>query len=269
MQKIFRQLSILVLIGVMLSTAFADTIRLKDGSIVKGKITGFSGGRFTVTIGEGQRRRTLTFEADEVESVEFDAVNTNAERSVAGNAGSNAQPASSRPASVPRVITTDTSTASVQKPPVIKSEPKVVRSDPPAEYPTVSSERASAVKPIELNVKVLADNTSNGWTNSGWVVKKGQRIKIIGDGEASLGNGQMTGPSGRYEIDDKGKLMQAVPTGALIAVIGDDNNDFIYIGSEREFTAERDGALFLGINEGNLEDNTGAFSVKVEIRPGI
>ena len=61
--------------------------------------------------------------------------------------------------------------------------------------------------------------------------------------------------------------MPAVPTGALIAVIGDDNNDFIYIGAEREFTAQRDGALFLGVNEGDLSDNSGSFTVKIEIRP--
>ena len=68
------------------------------------------------------------------------------------------------------------------------------------------------------------------------------------------------------ELNDEQKLMKSVPTGALIAVIGDDNNDFIYIGAEREFTATRDGALFLGINEGNLNDNSGAFDVKIEIK---
>jgi hypothetical protein len=61
--------------------------------------------------------------------------------------------------------------------------------------------------------------------------------------------------------------MRNVPTGALIAVVGDDNNDFIYIGAEREFTATRDGALFLGVNEGHLDDNSGAYSVKIEVIP--
>ena len=37
--------------------------------------------------------------------------------------------------------------------------------------------------------------------------------------------------------------------------------------SPLEFIAERDGALFLGVNEGNLNDNSGAFEVKVEIDP--
>jgi hypothetical protein len=61
--------------------------------------------------------------------------------------------------------------------------------------------------------------------------------------------------------------LKSVPTGALLAVIGDDNNDFIYIGASREFTAGRDGALYLGVNEGNLNDNSGAFDVKIEILP--
>jgi hypothetical protein len=98
-------------------------------------------------------------------------------------------------------------------------------------------------------------------------VKKGQRIRITGSGEISLGKGNKTSAGGSYDLEDEAKLLKAVPTGALIAVIGDDNNDFIYIGTSREFVAERDGALFLGVNEGNLNDNSGAFEVKVEIEP--
>jgi hypothetical protein len=116
-------------------------------------------------------------------------------------------------------------------------------------------------------VKVLGDNTANGWTNSGFVVKKGQRIRISGDGTVSLGNGRSSTPSGDPDLEDPSKLLKAVPTGALIAVIGDDNNDFIYIGLEREFTAARDGALYLGVNEGNLNDNAGSYSVKIEVVP--
>ncbi len=56
-------------------------------------------------------------------------------------------------------------------------------------------------------------------------------------------------------------------TGALIAVVGDDNNEFIFVGNSREFTATRDGALFLGVNEGNLDDNSGTFDVRIEIDP--
>jgi hypothetical protein len=63
--------------------------------------------------------------------------------------------------------------------------------------------------------------------------------------------------------------MKDQPTGGLIAVIGDDNNDFIFIGDDLEFVAERDGALFLGVNEGILDDNTGAYDVVIEIATTI
>ena len=113
----------------------------------------------------------------------------------------------------------------------------------------------------------MADNTANGWTNTGWFVTNGQRIRITGDGKVSLGDGKTSPPSGVPSIPDEQKLLKNVATGALIAVMGDDKYDFIYVGAEREFTANRDGALYLGINEGYLEDNTGSFNVKIEIIP--
>ena len=54
---------------------------------------------------------------------------------------------------------------------------------------------------------------------------------------------------------------------ADIRSIDFDNQDFIYIGTTREIVATRDGALFLGINEGNLDDNRGSYDVKVEVSP--
>jgi hypothetical protein len=123
------------------------------------------------------------------------------------------------------------------------------------------------MQPIAWDVKVTADNTNNGWTNSGWVVRKGQRIRITGDGSVDLGKGKKSTPSGDPDIPDQQKLLKNVATGALIAVIGDNNNDFIYVGAERTFTATRDGALFLGINEGYLDDNRGSYAVKIEILP--
>src|SRR5690242_2337663 len=56
-----------------LSTSFfADTIRLKDGSLIKGTIVSFADGRFVVVIGDGARRRELSLAADEIASIEFD-----------------------------------------------------------------------------------------------------------------------------------------------------------------------------------------------------
>ncbi len=232
--------STLILLS-LAAVSFADTIRLKDGSIIKGRITGFGSGKFTVVIGEGSRRKELTFSAAEVESILFDA-----------------------PTGAPQLRSPSNQNASYKEPeqPVTK----VIRNDETTK-PDPPRTPGEKMKPIEWRVRVLADNTANGWTNTGWVVKKGQRIRITGDGKVSLGDGKTSPPSGVASIPDEQKLLKNVATGALIAVIGDDNNDFIYVGAEREFTATRDGALFLGINEGYLEDNSGSYSVKIEIIP--
>lgn len=259
-----RALVTFSLLFVLSTAAFADTIRLKDGSIVKGRITTFGGGKFIVSVGEGTRRKEMSFTADEVESIQFDqSLGQSTASGSVSQPVANARyiPPTQPVRKSPQVVTTDTTT----KPPA-STRPTATQTQPRSE-PVAVKPSVSGVKPIEIAVSVLADDTSNGWTNSGFVVKKGQKITISGDGEISLGGGKTTGPSGSYEIEDTAKLLKSVPTGALIAVIGDDNNDFIYIGTSREFTASRDGALFLGVNEGNLSDNSGKFSVKVEIDP--
>jgi hypothetical protein len=235
------------LILVLAGLGLADTIRLKDGSRVKGRIISFKGNKFTVEMGEGSRRRELTFTAAEIESIEFDQQGIPPQ--LTAPARKDVYKAPVQPAAAPSTVKVSASTETKYTP-------------PPA--PKSSGEKMA---PIGWNIKVLADNTANGWTNSGWVVKKGQRIRVSGEGTVSLGRGASSPASGLGNLEDSNKLLKNVPTGALVAVIGDDNNDFIYVGAEREFTATRDGALFLGINEGNLEDNSGSFNVKVEILP--
>jgi hypothetical protein len=221
--------------------AFADTIRLKDGSIIKGKIVSFANGKFTVLVGTGSKQRRLTYSATEIESIKFD-----------------------EPAKAPQLNT-------AAKPPVKKPDPTPVAKEPVVQQPTtipVSTRTPAAkVNPIEWTVRVLADNTANGWTNTGWVVKKGQRVRITATGQISLGKGLSSVASGNPSITDDNKLIKNMPTGGLVAVIGDDNNDFVFIGADREIVATRDGSLFLGINEGNIDDNSGFYSVKVQVFP--
>jgi hypothetical protein len=243
-----RVFHLLLLTAALAMSALADTIHFKDGTIIKGHIVSFSGGNFVVEIGEGARRKQLTFAVAEIQSIAFDT-------------------------RAPQVVTPSTNTpATYTKPEAAnfpKSEPSPEPVKPDIPEPRQNAPAASSkMTPVKWNTKVAADNRSNGWTNTGWVVKKGQRIHITGDGIVSLGKGQTSPPEGIAELDDPQKLLKSVPTGALIAVVGDDNNAFIYIGAEREFIATRDGALFLGVNDGDLNDNSGAFDVTVEILPG-
>ena len=226
---------------------FADTIRLKDGSIIKGKIVKFGGGQFTIVFGEGSRQRQMNYFADEIDAIEFD---------------SSPMPTNQN---VSKIITQTPTPTPINNSGNTQISNNKGDTNPPINTPKKND--ISYPKPIQINTKVLADNTSNGWTNTGWVVKKGQKIRISGTGRVSLGNGRYSTPSGVSSLPDNEKLMKNKPTGGLIAVIGDDNNDFIFVGASVEFIATRDGAMFLGVNEGILDDNSGSFDVTIEIDP--
>ena len=277
--KIYRVALACFLVLSMFSLVFADTIRLKDGSIIKGKIISFGEGKFTIVIGDGSRQRQMSFFADEVESIEFDSTplsssnNNKTTLPVYKNTSSENETKQTQTPSKSVIITDKTVQPSVQT--------NTTSNNPTPNNPTTNNSPTNTnptptnsvktdtntTKPVMLNVRVLADNTANGWSNSGWVVKKGQKIRVTGKGQVSLGNGRYASPAGISSLPDRDKLLKSEATGGLIAVIGDDNNEFIYVGAGREFVAARDGALFLGINEGNLDDNSGAFDVTVEILP--
>lgn len=262
--KFSRILLVFCLMFSMTALVFADTIRLKDGSIIKGKIINFDNGSFTVIIGEGTRQRQMTFQAADVASIVFDKQETPVEVVNASGSPNYTKDTSGNSTIITVGKNTDNN-PQTPSPSANKStnanDNKVITDDAAAD----NKNSNVSLKPIQIDAKVLADNTANGWTNSGWVVRKGQRIRIVSNGRVSLGDGRFTTANGISSLPDANKLIKDKPTGGLVAVIGDDNNDFIFIGEEHEFVATRDGALFLGINEGNLNDNSGAFDVKIEI----
>ena len=55
MKKIFYPLFALTLILTLFVPSFADTIKLKDGSVIRGQVVGFKDGQFTVLIGSGAK----------------------------------------------------------------------------------------------------------------------------------------------------------------------------------------------------------------------
>ena len=240
MKKPLRLLLSVSLLLSLVTPILADTIRLKDGSVIRGQVIGFKDQQFTILIGgnaRGRRGQTTVY-VEDVESIEFDST--------------------SAPANI-----TDDSTAK-NSPPMnnrrIDTEP--APSEPRIDSPATNS--AATPTFFTIKVGVRADSSNNGWTNSGLVVRKGQRLRISASGRVSLGRGRFSTPGGVININDNDKLMRNEATGALIAVIGDDNDEFLLIGPRREFVAQRDGVLFLGVNEGDLTDNTGSYDIVIE-----
>jgi len=250
MKKFLFRLPIVVALA--LSTALpalADTIRLKDGSVIRGQIVSFKNEQFTILVGSGQRGRKsrITVYMEDVDSIEFDGAPTDdANNSSTGN---------NEPLNQPPANTRTNTTRPNNPPPVQTSNPNTSANPTPPQF-------------FNVNVKVRADNSTNGWTNSGLVVRRGQRLRITATGRVNLGAKGSSTADGLPSVPDREKLMRNQPTGGLIAVIGDDNDEFIFIGSNRDFVAQRDGVLFLGVNEGNLSDNSGTFEVVIEAEAG-
>jgi hypothetical protein len=229
----------LTLIFALVVPSIADTIKLKDGSVIHGQVVEFKDGQFTVLIGsgaKGRRGRTIVY-VEDIDSIEFDAVGTSAAGN--SNTSNSTEPATqpARPAATPEPLNTNPQ---------------------PTAPPTF----------FTIKVSVRADNTNNGWTNSGLVVRRGQRLRITSSGRVDLGRRGFSTPAGIPLSNDNDRLMRTEPTGGVIGVIGDDNDDFVFIGARHEFVAQRDGVLFLGVNEGDLTDNRGSYDVVIEAEAG-
>ncbi|MBO0859231.1 MAG: hypothetical protein J2P21_12275 [Chloracidobacterium sp.] len=233
-------LAVLSFIG---SAAFADTVKLRDGSVLKGKVVSYTQGKFTIEVSIGGAISQHVVPVEEVESVEFDSID--------GGATGRAEPvrasqpqASSSHSRIPR-----------------DNPPEAGASDP---GPAPADDNAGALVTAEKTVSVAA---AADWTSTQIRIQRGQRILISASGEVDLGDNQRSGPEG-ISLTDSRKLIAARPTGALIAVVGDDNDDFIFVGKASEFVAPHNGVLFLSVNEGNLKDNSGAFVARVRVYSG-
>lgn len=279
--RLARPLAALALVFALGAAALADTIRMKDGQVIRGQIVAFRDQQFTVLIGSargGNRRSRMTLNMEDVESIEFDSADGSDNSSVADTSTYNPPVDNPRtqPAPQPtprREEPRQTSNSGGQRPPVLGNDSGSTSNtgrNTPTNSPTTAPTpaRGGGDSPFfPVRVRVAADNKANGWTDSGLMVRKGQRLRITATGRVSLGEGRFSTPTGLPRVVDTEKLMRNEPTGELIAVIGDDNDEFIAVGANREFYAPRDGRLFLGVNEGKLEDNTGSYDALIEVEP--
>ncbi|MCI0337186.1 MAG: hypothetical protein L0226_06395 [Acidobacteria bacterium] len=249
-------LLVVFIIGVV---AFADTIRLKDGSVLKGKVVSYAQGKFTIVVYIGGTTSKHIIPAEEVESVEFDSSDVVASTRDTSTSGT-LVPVN------PEVQRSERSPSIPSKDPSLSSRPGKETANPAAATDVATAEAdagtASVLSEKTVNVAAAAD-----WTSTEIRVQRGQRIVISASGEVELGNNRRSGPDG-LSLTDSRKLMASRPTGALIAVVGDDNDNFVFIGGAGEFVSTHNGILFLSVNEGNLKDNNGSFVARVKVMSG-
>src|ERR1700687_1990753 len=168
---LFRSLLVFALIVSASLPAFADTIRLKDGSVIRGQIVGFKTEQFTIVVGSGARGRKsrITVYMEDVDSIEFDSTgNVSATGPGEDTGNSNTQPSYQPPANTQPT----------------NNQPSYT---PPGPTTTTTTSTSAPPTFFQINIRVRADNASNGWTNSGLVVRRGQRLRITASGRVSLG----------------------------------------------------------------------------------
>jgi hypothetical protein len=233
----------------LLSAAvYGDTIKLKNGSIFKGKVITFNKGEFTIVLDFGSRNSSsrMTIAAEDVESIEFEAD----------------APTSSAPPQVNTAPETSSARPSQEIATEHPKEPAIAATTDAGDAGGTAGGGGVAIAEKTVSVSATAD-----WTSTDIRVQRGQRISISATGEVDLGNSRRASPNG-ITLSDNRKLIPNKPTGGLIAVVGDDNDDFVFVGRSSEFTASHNGILFLSVNEGNLKDNTGSFVAKVRVVDG-
>src|SRR6266550_7801117 len=133
--------------------------------------------------------------------------------------------------------------------------------------------RPDQVDRIEIDGRALDDarvetrsvqvTLDSNWIDSGVDLRRGQKVQVSASGVIMAGRVRIT-PDGLRSTDPTSPLPRAAE-GELIGAIGDDPRaPIMELGSTREFTADRDGRLYLTANRGTFNDTRGAFTVQIK-----
>lgn len=101
------------------------------------------------------------------------------------------------------------------------------------------------------------------WIDSGVDVRRGQRVQVRASGTINAGRTRIT-PDGLQRTDPNAPLPRAAE-GVLIGAVGNEyDSPVVELGTSREFTADRDGRLYLTANRGTYDDARGSYTVRVQ-----
>jgi hypothetical protein len=129
----------------------------------------------------------------------------------------------------------------------------------PTATPVGTSGTASTLEPGAARVEA-----TQAWTDTGITVKTGDLVAFRATGQIAFGQsaGQTASPDGKGDVRSPNYPVSAMPAGGLIARIG--TSAPFPIGSNTQpIRMGSNGRLFLGINDNELTDNSGFFSVVV------
>jgi len=109
---------------------------------------------------------------------------------------------------------------------------------------------------------------NQAWTNTGITVRAGDLVAFRASGRINFGQGATAtaGPNGNNNAERSSATpVRGMPVGGLIGRVG--NSGAFPIGANTQpIRMPADGTLMLGVNDQNLEDNSGFFTVAITER---
>jgi hypothetical protein len=101
------------------------------------------------------------------------------------------------------------------------------------------------------------------WTDTGVDLRQGQWVRLSANGQISSAPGVHNDPDGSHDRQAL-SLLPAEPHAALIAKVGTSGVPFLVGRGTRE-QAERQGRLYLGVNDLAVRDNSGYYQVELVV----
>ena len=108
---------------------------------------------------------------------------------------------------------------------------------------------------------------NQAWTSTGLTVRAGDLVAFRASGRINFGEGgaATAGPDGNDTQRSRANPVSVMPVGGLIGRVG--NSAPFPIGSNTQaIRMPADGTLFLGVNDQNVGDNSGSFTVAITER---
>ncbi len=119
-------------------------------------------------------------------------------------------------------------------------------------------------RPSGLRERVVSVDGAVSWTDTGVDVRAGQTVYFDAGGRVRWGPGSQDGPGGAEKSPrNPNSPMPGRPAAALIGRIGG-GEDYFFVGDDKgPIRMRSSGRLFLGVNDDQVRDNSGAFRVTV------
>ncbi len=171
-----------------------------------------------------------------------------------GSGGAAEAPLSNGPAASSPPAVTNAATAQASAPATTADQPGSVQSS------AITTSAAAA--PISVTVPATAS-----WTDTGVQCTAGTTVSIAATGSIvhNTSNGNSAPPDGDTRPELRKYNVKGLPDanhGALIGSIGEAQPYFV-VGSSRSLACPATGELFLGVNDGGVSNNSGAFLVTI------